>query len=32
VLTAEQQAALIAELRGAGVKVIRSGLVNDKQA
>jgi len=29
-LTAEQQDALIAELRSAGVKVIRSGLVNDK--
>jgi hypothetical protein len=29
-LTAEQQAALIAELRSAGVKVIRTGLVNDK--
>lgn len=29
-LTAEQQAALIAELRSARVKVIRSGLVNDK--
>ena len=29
-LTAEQQAALIAELRSAGVKVIRSRLVNDQ--
>ncbi|MBB6244935.1 hypothetical protein [Rhodanobacter sp. MP1X3] len=29
-LTAEQQAALIAELRSAKVKVIRTGLVNDK--
>ena len=29
-LTADQQAALIAELRSAKVKVIRSGLVNDK--
>lgn len=29
-LTAEQQAALIAELRSARVKVIRTGLVNDK--